>query len=142
MRADLSAGSGRIGGSVVTSRGVKRTLLELLACPHCHGPLAASSTAEEISDGELGCAACRKSWHIKNGIPRFVPSGNYASSFGLQWNTFRAEQLDSLNGTDLSARRFSSETGWDREWLRGKWILDAGCGAGRFLDVASQTDAQ
>jgi SAM-dependent methyltransferase/uncharacterized protein YbaR (Trm112 family) len=121
---------------------VRRALLDVLACPECHGSLTPSSDAAEISDGELRCASCRKSWPITRGIPRFVPAGNYAASFGLQWNTFRAEQLDSLNGTDLSARRFFSETEWDPEWLRGKWILDAGCGAGRFLDVASQTQAQ
>jgi SAM-dependent methyltransferase/uncharacterized protein YbaR (Trm112 family) len=120
---------------------VKRKLLDLLACPCCRGALDAPP-GDDIREGELSCAPCRRSWPIKNGIPRFVPSGNYASSFGLQWNTFRAEQLDSLNGTDLSARRFFSETGWSRDWLAGKWVLDAGCGAGRFLDVASQTGAE
>nr|MDQ2936990.1 class I SAM-dependent methyltransferase [Acidobacteriota bacterium] len=27
------------------------------------------------------------------------------------------------------------------DWLKGKWVLDAGCGAGRFLDVASESEA-
>jgi SAM-dependent methyltransferase len=52
------------------------------------------------------------------------------------------EQLDSYNHTSLSKKRFHSETGWTKAWLSGKWILDAGCGAGRFLDVASQTEAE
>lgn len=88
----------------------------------------------------MTCEPCGQSWAISRGIPRFASAGNYASSFGLQWNTFRGEQLDSLNGTDLSARRFYSETAWDRGWMRNKWILDAGCGAGRFLDVASGSE--
>jgi ubiquinone/menaquinone biosynthesis C-methylase UbiE/uncharacterized protein YbaR (Trm112 family) len=121
---------------------VHRKLLEVLACPVCHGALTPSSKDERIEEGELACAPCGKRWPIVRGIPRFVPSGNYASSFGLQWNTFRAEQLDSLNGTDLSARRFFSETGWDPPSLRGRWMLDAGCGAGRFLDVSSTTGAE
>jgi ubiquinone/menaquinone biosynthesis C-methylase UbiE/uncharacterized protein YbaR (Trm112 family) len=120
---------------------VHRRLLEILACPVCHGALTTSAKEERIDEGELQCAPCGKRWPILRGIPRFVPSGNYASSFGLQWNTFRAEQLDSLNGTDLSTRRFFSETGWDAASLRGRWMLDAGCGAGRFLDVSSTTGA-
>jgi SAM-dependent methyltransferase len=78
---------------------------------------------------------------IEGGIPRFVGPNTYADSFGLQWNAFRAEQIDSLNGFRFSERRFYAETGWTAPWLSGKWILEAGCGAGRFLDVASQAGA-
>ncbi len=126
---------------------MRLSLLQILACPRCHSALAASANGKpisdgDISDGELRCTNCDQRWPILRGIPRFVPAGNYASSFGLQWNTFRAEQLDSLNGTDLSTRRFFSETDWKPATLDGKWVLDAGCGAGRFLDVSSQTGAQ
>jgi ubiquinone/menaquinone biosynthesis C-methylase UbiE len=85
---------------------------------------------------------CQKSYQIKDGIPRFVPGDNYAASFGYQWNRFKLEQIDSANGTKLSTERFYSETGWTQDWLKGKWVLDAGCGAGRFLDVASDSEAE
>ena len=68
-----------------------------------------------------------------------LPSENYASSFGHQWNRFRREQIDSYNGTQLSERRWRKETAWEDDWLNGKWVLDAGCGAGRFLDVVSRS---
>ena len=84
----------------------------------------------------------RKQYPVENGIPRFVEIDNYASSFGYQWNRFKSEQIDSINGTRLSEKRFYSETQWTKEWMKGKWILDAGCGAGRFLDVASDSEAQ
>ncbi len=42
------------------------------------------------------------------------------------------------NGTTLSEKRFRTETGWDPGWLAGRVVLDAGCGAGRFLEVASR----
>jgi SAM-dependent methyltransferase len=71
-----------------------------------------------------------------------VPRDNYAASFGYQWNRFKSEQIDSVNGTSLSAERFFSETGWSKEWLAEKWVLDAGCGAGRFLDVAAHSGAE
>lgn len=119
-------------------------LLDLLVCPRCRGELAcaaATTDAGEIVSGTLDCTACMESYPIKDGIPRFVPSENYASSFGYQWNLFKQEQIDSSNGTNQSEHRVYSETGWTREWLRGKWVLDAGCGAGRFLDVLADTDA-
>jgi ubiquinone/menaquinone biosynthesis C-methylase UbiE/uncharacterized protein YbaR (Trm112 family) len=119
-------------------------LLEKLACPKCHGELSCAATAtaenEEIETGNLQCKQCAQSFPIKSGIPRFVDTDNYATSFGYQWNRFRLEQIDSNNGTQLSADRFYRETGWTKECLKGKWVLDAGCGAGRFVDVASQAD--
>jgi len=96
----------------------------------------------EIEEGTLKCLGCKKEFPIVAGIPRFVEAENYGSSFGYQWNRFRADQIDSLNGTRLSEKRFYAETNWTAEWLRGKWILDVGSGAGRFLDVASQLDCQ
>jgi ubiquinone/menaquinone biosynthesis C-methylase UbiE len=85
---------------------------------------------------------CSSVYPVTNGIPRFVEPDNYASSFGYQWNLFRKEQIDRYNGTTLSADRLWAETGWNKDDLSGKWVLDAGCGAGRFLDAVSITDAQ
>jgi SAM-dependent methyltransferase len=54
----------------------------------------------------------------------------------MQWNRFRQSQLDSHSGHPVSAERFWSATGWRAADLAGKWVLDAGCGAGRFAEVA------
>lgn len=70
------------------------------------------------------------------GVPRFVPAENYAANFGFQWNRFRRTQLDSCSGVPISRDRFVRETGWTREQLQGKRVLDAGCGAGRFAEIA------
>ena len=117
-------------------------LLKILVCPPCQVELECAAreveTDGDIVSGTLTCKKCNREYSIVSGIPRFVPMDNYASSFGLQWNLFKSEQLDSHNGFDLSEKRFYSETGWDREWLNDKLILDAGCGAGRFLDVTSK----
>jgi SAM-dependent methyltransferase len=110
-------------------------LLEILACPKCRADLKLTS------ESELTCGACESSYPVTNGIPRFVDAENYASSFGYQWNLFRKEQIDSHNGTTLSADRFWNETGWKQGDLDRKWVLDAGCGAGRFLDVLAGTRA-
>jgi len=100
-----------------------------LACPACRLPLNSSSDV-------LKCAACTQNFPILNGIPRFVPKENYAESFGLQWNRFASTQIDSKVGTNRSEARFSDETLWNKEILNGKLVLDAGCGSGRFSEIA------
>lgn len=121
---------------------MKRNLLDILACPKCKAHLISSLPSSEIIDDVLTCISCRAEYPVTNGIPRFVQADNYAASFGYQWNIFRKEQLDSYNGTTLSADRLWSETEWTKDELKDKWILDAGCGAGRFLDPASQSEGQ
>jgi len=68
-------------------------------------------------------------------VDRLAPE-NYASSFGFQWNRFRRTQLDSATGVPISRDRFVRETGWTRRDLEGRRVLDVGCGAGRFAEVA------
>lgn len=120
-----------------------RRLLELLVCPKCFRELSLStSDSDPVIDGTLDCLGCSHGYLITNGIPRFVPQENYASSFGYQWNHFRKEQIDSHNGTTLSADRLWSETLWDKASMKGKWVLDAGCGAGRFLDAVAASGCE
>src|SRR4051812_25137932 len=97
---------------------MQRKLLEILVCPVCKGRLDCTETRtinSEIAEGSLECGKCGKNYKITAGIPRFVESDDYASSFGYQWNKFRKEQIDSFNGTTLSADRFWSETEWTPE---------------------------
>ena len=83
---------------------------------------------------ELKCASgC--SIPVVRGIPRFVDSSNYASGFGLQWNQFRQTQLDSYTHTTISKDRLTHALGGNLEILRGRTVLEVGCGAGRFTEV-------
>jgi 2-polyprenyl-3-methyl-5-hydroxy-6-metoxy-1,4-benzoquinol methylase len=79
---------------------------------------------------------------IINGIPRFVTSDNYASSFGLQWNTFHKTQLDSYTGTAISRDRLTRCLGGSLEIVKGKSVLEIGCGAGRFTELLLSADAR
>ncbi|MCS6875036.1 MAG: methyltransferase domain-containing protein [Pyrinomonadaceae bacterium] len=121
-------------------------MIELLICTRCKASLSCEAKQRDesgdIFEGILFCQKCNQQYPITNGIPRFVKTENYASSFGYQWQIFRKEQLDSHNGTSISAERFWSETNWTRDELTGKWILDVGCGVGRFLDVISKSKAE
>jgi ubiquinone/menaquinone biosynthesis C-methylase UbiE len=76
------------------------------------------------------------SFPIVNGVPRFVPNDNYTASFGFQWNKFQKTQIDRENGQlQFSKDRLLAVTGWHRENLEGKNILEVGSGAGRFSKI-------
>jgi 2-polyprenyl-3-methyl-5-hydroxy-6-metoxy-1,4-benzoquinol methylase/uncharacterized protein YbaR (Trm112 family) len=124
---------------------MRSSTLDLLECPACRGTLLlqpAEADLEQVVDGSLRCANCAAIYPIKDGIPRFVPAENYAHNFGVQWNMFRRTQLDSHSGQPISRDRFLSYTGWSRADLEGKLVLDAGCGAGRFAEIAVSLGAR
>lgn len=100
----------------------------------CPAHSAKLSVRQETSGAYLCCDnGCKHP--IIDGIPRFVPKENYASSFGLQWKTFRKTQLDSYSGTTISRDRLTRILGGNLDIVRGKNVLEAGCGAGRFTEI-------
>ena len=110
------------------------SLISCLSCPSCKHRL-------NNSGSELTCPNCSKGFPVVGEIPRFVPKENYAESFGLQWNRFANTQIDSKVGTNRSEIRFREETLWDERDLSGKLVLDAGCGSGRFSEIALKLGA-
>ncbi len=124
---------------------MKKFLRDILVCPKCGGTFDVETTeviGDEIIEGELTCTRCRVVYPIRRSIARFVPRENYSSSFGFQWNLFRRDQLDKFSGTTLSRDRFLKETEWNAESLRGKLLIDIGCGAGRFTEIALSLGAR
>jgi SAM-dependent methyltransferase len=124
---------------------MKQRTRELLVCPTCKSDLdlhVRDRHVDEIMSGALRCAPCAREYPIIRGIPRFVANCAYASSFGKQWNWFRDVQLDSRNGTRESAETLWETTGWRAEDYKGRLLLDAGVGAGRFAEVAAGNGAE
>jgi SAM-dependent methyltransferase len=90
-------------------------------------------------EGALACTRCATSFPIRRGIPRFAGElsrevERTVDAFGYQWE--RANAL-------LKDTRFSAPDVFldfvrplQGEWLRGKRVLDAGCGFGRFAIAA------
>ena len=114
---------------------MKPALLDILACPRCKESLDLRTDAGdgiEVHEGTLRCPMCGRNYRITGGIPRFVENGSYAASFGRQWQWFRRVQLDSQSGSTESARTLEATTGWTEADYRGRLVLDAGVGAGRF----------
>jgi len=113
--------------------------LSRLCCPACNDDLNLSETQAangEVQKGQLSCTGCGQIHPIINFVPRFVSAENYADTFGLQWNRFRQTQLDSHSGLPISRERFFRQTGWASDDLSDKVVLDVGCGAGRFAEIA------
>jgi SAM-dependent methyltransferase len=119
-------------------------MLQWLVCPLCRCELGVTAQREngEIQEGTLSCSRCSVTYPIIRGIPRFVPQENYATTFGHQWTRYARLQLDSQNHTTFSRDRFYSITEWNPAALAGKLVLDAGCGSGRFAEVALAAGAE
>jgi len=119
----------------------------MFLCLKCGSDLRIAATTSEnartneITEGSLVCSGCRTTVPIVRDIPRFVPSESYASSFGFQWNRFDRIQIDKFMHNDLSRDRFYKTTSWPTR-LEGQRILEAGCGAGRFTQLALETGAE
>jgi len=121
-----------------------------LVCPACGSPLSPSAL------NTLICFACSEEFPIINGIPRVLPkkasglsSGSNgsadsnqilqsqtAASFGFEWTHFSEMYPEwEKNFWDYMFPRTA-------ESLRGKRVLDAGCGIGRHAYYAASCGAE
>lgn len=116
--------------------------LHLLVCPISGESLAldAFETRENgmVWTGELRTASGRV-YPIVRGVPRFVSREMYASSFGFEWTRWPRVQFESENiGRPMQGhtrRMWERIVGANAADIRGKTIVDFGCGPGRFLDI-------
>jgi SAM-dependent methyltransferase/uncharacterized protein YbaR (Trm112 family) len=128
---------------------MKLGLLEYLVCPHCQVALdcqATTQNGDSIETGVLCCPRCEERFPILRGIPRFVTverplSGKNvetAEAFGWEWQKFRK-----LRDLAICEAQFLDWTyPIAPEFFRGKVVLDAGCGMGRFSLVSSKFGAK
>ena len=99
----------------------------VLVNPFNHKPLVATSDGLQDADSNK--------FPFKNGAYSFVKEDNYTGNFGYQWNMFSGTQIDKSSNNQLSQKRFFAQTGWEKEDLTGKNILEVGSGAGRFSQI-------
>ncbi len=88
-----------------------------------------------IAENDFLLSTSGERFPVIKGIPRFVDPDNYAGAFGLQWKSFAKTQLDSHNGAHISQERLERCMGFTIEELKGKNVLEVGCGAGRFTEL-------
>ena len=106
----------------------------ILRCIACRAEL------REQDDGYV-CSRCAAGYSTVRGVPRFVEASNYANSFGFQWQQYDRTQLDTEEN-HVSEIDFLRRTGFTPDEIKGKLILDVGCGMGRFAEVATRYGAR
>jgi len=121
-------------------------IVPFLSCCDCGGSLR--------REGDLGlaCDTCGRPFAVVRGIPRLLPKAPEAATarrtvraFERQWRTWsglprlfgkdRAAMAANLTGPRLSR-------GIDADWYRGRSVLDAGCGHGRYLEAFTSLGAE
>ncbi len=103
--------------------------------------LSCGSKLESDQAGGYLCPACKRTYPNAKGIARFVDAQQYAASFGFQWHRYQKTQLDNDQLRE-SERHFLAKTALRPEDLKGKLVLDVGCGMGRFAEVATRWGAR
>ena len=126
---------------------MKARLLDILVCPSCGNlhPLELKDQevkGQEIISGVLVCSHCQARYPVRDSIPRFVESDQYADSFGFEWNQFNRVQMDVPGKSSESENTIKEKTNLTSEKVAGKVVLDAGAGAGRFAEVISRWGAK
>lgn len=124
---------------------MKETLLPFLLCPACAGEIALNASERdgaEILAGELRCRRCQTNYPIRNGVPRFADleaddgQRETAENFGAQWLEFdHVERHHKQQFLDWIAPVTP-------EFIRGKVVLEGGCGKGRHTRAVAEMGAR
>lgn len=133
------------GKSLIQRKGtsIRRSLLDLLACPECSGAYSPAEGDEgDLVEGTLVCSGCDRRVPVVDGIPRFVGSDQYAAAFGEEWTRWPRTQLDSATGLTESRDKLQDAFTFPISELAGKRVLDLGCGTGRFAEIALAEGAE
>jgi 2-polyprenyl-3-methyl-5-hydroxy-6-metoxy-1,4-benzoquinol methylase len=126
---------------------IKETHIKYLKCPKSNTSLFLDTKSyikkigDNIINGTLITKDKQYKYYINNGVLRFVTSSNYSKNFGKQWSIFKKTQLDSYSKIPISENRFFNATNWSKKDLNNKLVLDVGCGAGRFAEIALKAGA-
>lgn len=120
-------------------------LIDYLACPQCYNNVVLMNSIadthdnnSEIMSGDLVCNNCKINYPIIRGIPRFIlentlkSKNRTAAAFGWEWQKF-----SHLHSIENYTEQFLDWIEPIRsDFFMNKIVLDAGCGMGRFAQVA------
>jgi len=150
---------------------MKEKLSEVLRCPRCGGKFSTEtfeSRDDEIFEGTLICA-CPRLYPIISFAPRILPDaffdhpdfvkkhkdrlpdkledtfnvGSFKRLHGRTKRSFSKEWLSfEVRRPEEDAATFLAKTGFHLEELKGKKVLDAGCGSGRYTILAARAGAE
>jgi uncharacterized protein YbaR (Trm112 family) len=112
---------------------VHSSLMDVLCCPHCAGPLSIAtvgSAAIEVEAGHLTCGACGREYTIENGVGVM---GN-ADDLHAAADPF----ADGLLTHDLLRENLASQERWATDWpVFAGWMQRVAGTEGVIVDIAS-----
>jgi len=147
---------------------MRRSLLDYLCCPQCKCGFelrVLEETEDQVSEGLLRCKDNRHLYPVVRSVPRILPTAfeheidfsikyrEFISdhelitsgvagatektklSFGRQWTTYHVQRFNE------DRAYFCSKTATDPASLKGKLVLDAGCGSGRYTKIVAESEA-
>lgn len=122
-------------------------LMALLDCPECRSGFLSLKVSEQkdkdIISGEIHCK-CKAVYPIINGIPRFIKNYQKTSQvqkrFEYQWKRWGKDEVIFGRTREESEKFFLDFSGSSisPEYLKGKVVLDGGCGHGRFAEIMAE----
>jgi SAM-dependent methyltransferase len=126
-------------------------LLEILCCPDCRSPLTLGAEktmkGDHVETGLLTCTAGH-SFPITNRVPRFVQHALNADqartrdSFGYEWTRLYPTHGQTQDEWQAERDIFLEYTRTVPSDFRRKFVLDAGCGNGRYAKLANDWGAR
>jgi SAM-dependent methyltransferase/uncharacterized protein YbaR (Trm112 family) len=149
---------------------MRKALLHHLCCPQCHCGFelcVLEESEDQVSEGLLRCKKNQHLYPIVRSVPRILsaafkqeidfsikyreligdhgvmePSSGDTGltekiklSFGRQWTTYQVQRPEEDDAY------FRSKTATDPASLKGKLVLDAGCGSGRYTRIVGEAKA-
>jgi SAM-dependent methyltransferase len=132
---------------------MKREVLRILCCPNCGHNLTLNEREVfdgEVVEGALTCGECRRGFEISKKVPRLTLNlgdrQKMAKGWGFEW-TKKAEgklEIDTSYGRtqEQEVQNFLRKLGINYDDLRGKTILDAGCGYGWLTQALGKYGAR
>ena len=125
------------------------TLLPLLACPECRTPLTLdrAGSSARVESGTLRCGGGHP-FPIVGGVPRFVQhelnadQARTRDSFGYEWTELYPAHGHTPPEWQAERDIFLEYTRTVPSDFKGKLVLDAGCGNGRYAKLANDWGAR
>ncbi|NLO91931.1 MAG: methyltransferase domain-containing protein [Elusimicrobia bacterium] len=124
---------------------MRARLLDFLRCPLCSASLEAENAFDAggwLESGFIVCSACHARYPVNEGIPSLLADGSHLGLAGKTSDSFSMEWLNYNASPEEDRKIFLEESQTEPEFWKGRVVLDAGCGMGRYSLVARSLGAE